>query len=772
MGSQISGLYAEARDGHEGLRKELPSDENLASLPAVEAATLREMDALQGGQRADLDDSLRSIAEVSAQVSELLLKLKAQKAEVAEKQEALRAHADGLASREQECTSREDDLRQRSREIAQQTAKLVEWERAIIGREENAALGFVAQNEEALSELKMELESLRAKCREERKRIADAEAEANERFEAREKELSETEAALNEKQMQLDNRARRLQQEHRGIEAGRELVRDEIEGEYLREIENYKARFEREQASNSKLYEQIRSLENELDGYRYMKNALGGVKPEDMMEDLRTSRARVAELEEKLSQSDDAGLRSTVDTLRRVLDVEKQKADDLGRELGAAKQELSRLRVGVVEKETLAREKRVLESHKILLENNLRDLEARVEALTTSQEAESPFPQLFWMDSATKEKWVAERAAKELDLGLEQVTDLDEFSVELQQRTAQAEAGRELYFDLADIRLLLAGLAMSQLHIFQGISGTGKTSLAKAFAKAIGGSCTDIAVQAGWRDRDDLLGHFNSFEKRFYERDCLQGLYRAQTAFYEDRCNIILLDEMNLSRPEQYFAEFLSALEKNEPGDRLISLSEGVLPRAPKLLVEGRKIRVPANVWFIGTANHDESTNEFADKTYDRAHVMTLPKNEGSFDVQPLEMVAYSFRSLMQRFDEAISRYESEAGELLDELVTGGVGRVLQETFELGWGNRFERQARRFIPVFMASGGKAGDAMDHLLASRVLRRGKVVGRHDVSSDDVGRLGGAIEEAWKRMEGEPRRSLDLLEEDRRRKERGL
>ena len=98
---------------------------------------------------------------------------------------------------------------------------------------------------------------------------------------------------------------------------------------------------------------------------------------------------------------------------------------------------------------------------------------------------------------------------------------------------------------------------MSQLHIFQGISGTGKTSLAKAFAKAMGGHCTDIAVQAGWRDRDDLLGHYNAFEKRFYERDCLQGLYRAQTDAYKDRCNIILLDEMNLSRPEQYFAEFL-----------------------------------------------------------------------------------------------------------------------------------------------------------------------------------------------------------------------
>ena len=144
----------------------------------------------------------------------------------------------------------------------------------------------------------------------------------------------------------------------------------------------------------------------------------------------------------------------------------------------------------------------------------------------------------------------------------------------------------------------------------------------------MGGFCQDIAVQAGWRDRDDLLGHFNAFERRFYEKDCLQALYKAQTPHWQDTCNVILLDEMNLSRPEQYFAEFLSALEKNNPDERLISLSETALPGAPDMLRDGRQILVPKNVWFIGTANHDETTNELADKTYDRSHVMTLPKQD------------------------------------------------------------------------------------------------------------------------------------------------
>lgn len=97
---------------------------------------------------------------------------------------------------------------------------------------------------------------------------------------------------------------------------------------------------------------------------------------------------------------------------------------------------------------------------------------------------------------------------------------------------------------------------------------------------------------------------------------------------------------MNLSRPEQYFAEFLSALEKNTD-ERLISLSETALPNAPAKLHEGRKILVPENVWFIGTANHDETTNELADKTYDRAHVMTLPKQDHRFDIKKMAPASY-----------------------------------------------------------------------------------------------------------------------------------
>jgi 5-methylcytosine-specific restriction endonuclease McrBC GTP-binding regulatory subunit McrB len=113
-------------------------------------------------------------------------------------------------------------------------------------------------------------------------------------------------------------------------------------------------------------------------------------------------------------------------------------------------------------------------------------------------------------------------------------------------------------------------------------------------------------------------------KKRFNETEFLQALYRAQCPSYAERVYIIVLDEMNLSHPEQYFADLLSVLEQDE-SQRDLKLMSASANAAPKLLKDGRILKIPANVWFIGTANHDETTKDFADKTYDRAHVMELP---------------------------------------------------------------------------------------------------------------------------------------------------
>lgn len=767
----IESAWQKAAAGIGSMASLVQNETAVPALPGLDKDRVGDLERIEAEKKVELEKLLAEIAEVAKRVRDLHEDAHKRTEELARKEDAFSRRSDENKKRTDELNKLDDELKKRQVEIKRVESNLADKERELEQRELDARSGFAAQNVAALSGLKNEISELEAKRSEIQLGIHQAEQKARDDEAARALALMEREAEIANKERGVQQQQRRLDAEWKDLERERTQIREEALREANQEIARLTDARQRADARLEKVYRDWTSTEQKLEQYREFSEALSGRPAREILDELAAHRRRVTQLENQIASSEDDRLKSENEALRKVRDEQKTQLDDVHVELADVKAQLHRLRLGVSDKENLEKEKRALEKNNQILSARLNDLGKTVDDLTQSQQSEKPFPQMAWMDAASNADWIKDRKARELGLPEQDVPDLKKFSLELQHRIAQAEDGAPLYFRLEDIQLLIAGLAMSQLHIFQGISGTGKTSLAKAFAKAMGGHCTDIAVQAGWRDRDDLLGHYNAFEKRFYERDCLQGLYRAQTAAYKDRCNVILLDEMNLSRPEQYFAEFLSALEKNDPRDRLISLSESQLPNAPAMLVEGRKIRVPHNVWFVGTANHDETTNEFADKTYDRAHVMTLPRHEAGFKIEQKPKASFSYGSLTERFEDAVTQNSDEVGELLDELTTGPLTSVLQDRFDLGWGNRFERQARRFVPVYMAAGGRKEDALDHLLASRVFRRGKVTGRYDATIDDLTAIEQTLTTVWKDWKSEPRRSMALLADDRRRKERG-
>ena len=768
--SAVASAWQKATAGIGSIASLMQSDASVVTLPDLDKDQVSALDKAEPEKKVELEKLLADVSDVAKRVRDLHEDVQKRTEDLARKEEAFSRRSDENKKRTEEIHKLDDELKQRQAEIKKSESSLADKERELEKRELDARSGFAAQNLAALSDLKKEIVELESKKTEIQLGILQAEQKARDDESARASELMEREAEIANKERGLQQQQRRLDAEWKELERERTQIREDALREASQEIARLTDARQRAEARLEKVYRDWTLTEQKLEQYREFSEALAGRSAREILDELAAHKRRVTQLENQIANSQDDQLQSENEALRKLRDEQKTQLDEVHVDLADAKAQLHRLRLGVSDKENLEKEKRALEKNNQILSARLNDLGKTVDDLTQSQQSEKPFPQMAWMDSASNADWIKDRKAKELSLTEQDVPDLKKFSVELQHRIAQAEDGATLHFRLEDIQLLIAGLAMSQLHIFQGISGTGKTSLAKAFAKAMGGHCTDIAVQAGWRDRDDLLGHYNAFEKRFYERDCLQGLYRAQTGAYKDRCNIILLDEMNLSRPEQYFAEFLSALEKNDPRERLISLSESQLPNAPALLVEGRRIRVPHNVWFVGTANHDETTNEFADKTYDRAHVMTLPRHEAGFKIEPKPKASFSYGSLMERFDGAVTQNADEVEELLAELTTGPLTSILQDRFDLGWGNRLERQAMRFVPVYMAAGGRKEDALDHLLASRVFRRGKVTGRYDANLDDLAVIEDALTAVWKGWKSEPRRSLALIAEDRRRKER--
>ncbi len=663
---------------------------------------------------------------------------------------------------------------------ALQNNDLINREREIKRRELNAEADFAELNMQALrtledrqkvlkkdheillEQLQGEKQTLDGEIRKAARQLAEIKYKCSEAEVERVQKLDDREHGLNQQQRKVDTSRSRLDREWADLKEAKRDYQQLVADEMVLERNAHQYEVSKLQDKLESAWSKAQDLKDQLADLRELRAALGEQSAGDIIDQLASLREQNRDLRRSLDQSDTAEVQQDNEYLRnRVADLERDIAD-MRPELDKVHRELSVKRVSATELEAVAREKRVLVQHKNTLSVHIDDLESRIDQLTNAQKTQTPFPAMSLMDSDKDYRSSMEQ---------EDVPNLKQFAVELQHRIAQAEDKVELYYPLEDIRILLGGLAMSQLHVFQGISGTGKTSLAKAFAKAMGGSCTDIAVQAGWRDRDDLLGHYNAFERRFYEKDTLQALYKAQTPRWEDACNVVLLDEMNLSRPEQYFAEFLSALEKNNPDERLISLSETALTNAPAMLRDGRKILVPSNVWFIGTANHDETTSELADKTYDRAHVMTLPKQDHRFDIQQMNETSYSFRSLQRAFDQACATHKAAISKLLDGLTEHDFTKQLESHFGLGWGNRFEKQALRFIPVMLETGASSGQALDHLLSTRVMRTGKVTGRYDVVADDLRKLQGALENYWisTNLDGAPDKSICLLESDIRRLE---
>lgn len=682
-----------------------------------------------------------------------------------------------IEAREKALDERFAELDKQQAAILAKESALTTRERAMLARELNAEAGFAQQNSQALEvlnrqraellqqriTLEADITQMRTSLTEE---MARAAAVQKERIETRQAQLDAKESQLLAKEQALELNQRQMVLDRRTAEQLETLLRRQIEAEVAKELAAKVDLINKLKRHIEVLSSEIDEINGRLNEFHDLEQALAGREPHELIqqcEDLamqcRKHEATIRQLQQTRDKDDTSALRAERDRLDKELRSLQPELEDYKRQAFLA-------RMGVQERENWEIEKRILQRSNELLSAGVKDLEARIKGLTDVQDNQGAFPELGRMDVESK---------FQIAPPTQRIEDLKGFTEELRERIAASQPKNPLFFPLAELQLFVGGLAMSQLHVLQGISGTGKTSLAKAFAKAVGGVCTDIAVQAGWRDRADLLGHYNAFEKRYYEKDCLQALYRARTPGFNDLLNVILLDEMNLSRPEQYFADFLSALEK-EPDDRIVSLMESAPQQAPRLLREGREILVPENVWFIGTANQDESTNELADKTHDRAFVMELHKPHRGEVFQPrkdLGQAVYSYHSLKEAFTKAQRKHKKQVSELWDDLSNSELTDVLEKQFGLSWGNRLERQAQRFLPVVVAAGGSIDQALDHLLATRLFRAGKVTGRHDVFREDLVAMQKAVDATWQALfpNEVAVRCAEAIEKDIKRLERG-
>jgi len=264
-------------------------------------------------------------------------------------------------------------------------------------------------------------------------------------------------------------------------------------------------------------------------------------------------------------------------------------------------------------------------------------------------------------------------------------------------------AGKDLVFDSAQVAQLHAGLwAHSRRHfaVLTGLSGSGKTQLALQYSLALvgrgelalGDQVLVVPVQPGWYDPTPLLGYVNPLEAGYRTAPFLQFLQEASDD--PDQPYLVILDEMNLSHPEQYLAPVLSAIE----------IPSGMLDLhrlGPGATSVPERVPYPSNLAVIGTINNDETTHGLSDKVLDRAFTLefwNVPV--GSFpgwgDTGLTPEVELEVRQLLSALAEALSPVRMHFGY-----------RVINDVV-------------RYMAYSLGMGREARGALDEVVYAKIL----------------------------------------------------
>lgn len=177
-----------------------------------------------------------------------------------------------------------------------------------------------------------------------------------------------------------------------------------------------------------------------------------------------------------------------------------------------------------------------------------------------------------------------------------------------------------------DISNFYLSLKTKPFVIMAGISGTGKSKLVRYFADAVGATAENgrfrmINVKPDWNDSSDLFGYVD-LNNRFIPGELSEVFKEASQSSNQDFPYFICLDEMNLARVEQYLSEYLSIIESRRKVAPKKIVTDQIFKKHAAISSDYSTLRIPSNVYIIGTVNMDDTTFAFSRKVLDRANTI------------------------------------------------------------------------------------------------------------------------------------------------------
>jgi len=244
--------------------------------------------------------------------------------------------------------------------------------------------------------------------------------------------------------------------------------------------------------------------------------------------------------------------------------------------------------------------------------------------------------------------------------------------------------------------------------ILTGLSGTGKTSLAMMYARAVHGIQNQdeddplffiCPVSPDWTDPSGLTGYYDPLSEEYVVPPFLQAVLTAHE--HPESPIFVLIDEMNLARVEYYFSDVLSAIETGEP----ISLHENSDPVTGSTGEDiPPELTIPDNLYITGTVNIDETTHPFSDKVLDRAVTVDI----SDVDIE-------GFLDHLEDIDPSLSGAIDMSEDILVEIWN------LLEPHGLGFGYRVTEEIVRYVGFAQDENlGSDHENIDHAVAQKIL----------------------------------------------------
>lgn len=507
-------------------------------------------------------------------------------------------------------------LESRKESLDQREAGLNEWEAALPGLAEQTAAGRTAAMKAAL--------------------------------EAQSSRLAERQAALEIREEEADYLSRALQEEKRLFEQRLEEAVAARHTDLQNELKEKKKTATTLSDTNRKLHEQLdeltvkaRQIQAERGGEALLEKKqrleaecgrlrdhlkfyeMNGITPERVTE-ITGQRSRIEDLEKQVQL-----LTSELEGARRQASVSIGAADELSEAQGRLEHQ----------KQTI---------QELLDELNQRRQISRDEMLRPIREVPAfldvPAPETDPEDLAEEDRW------------LEHI---------------RRQAGKSgIIFSQRQLLAYHTCLKINEwspMVVLSGVSGTGKSELPKQYAVHGGMQFLSLPVKPDWDSPASLFGYYNSIENKFEATELIRTLYqmqRSQKSRWSQGMLMVLLDEMNLAHPEQYFADLLSKFEeaRNSEKDPMYEVVLGA--GEPSLGLD-----IGRNVLWTGTMNEDETTKGLSDKVIDRSMLITFPCPKELYDRDSGKMAApeltLSFRRWNEWKDHGLSKDSEQAAEAL-----------------------------------------------------------------------------------------------------------